>query len=90
MSIPRKAKRDKNEPEIINTLIHAGASVERLSLPNVPDLLVGFRGNNYLMEVKSLNGSLKTDQATWHQAWHGQVIVVRSPYQALQVIGAID
>jgi len=45
-------KRDKNEPAIIDALIEAGAHVTQLGDFGVPDLLVGFRGKTFLLEVK--------------------------------------
>jgi hypothetical protein len=57
----------------------------------VPDLLVGFRGQNFLLELK--DGSkrpserkLTDDQQEWHQQWRGQVAVVESVDEALRLI----
>jgi len=44
--------RDKNEREIVEALVVAGASVTRLNATGVPDLLVGYQGTTYLLEVK--------------------------------------
>lgn len=87
--------RDQNEPEVINALRHAGATVITLHTPL--DLLVGYRGVNYLLEVKlplgpmgGENGSTLTPaQMTFFERWHGQACVVRSGLQALAAIGAI-
>lgn len=46
----RAAHRDKSEPAIIKALRAVGATVEQL---HVVDLLVGFRGLNFVLEVKS-------------------------------------
>lgn len=55
-----------------------------------PDLLVGFRGINYLLEVKANDKKkLTDDQLIWHGEWNGVVFVVHSVDQALRVIGAI-
>jgi len=54
-----------------------------------PDLLVAYRGCNYLMEVKTPTGKLKPEQVDWHKNWRGQVATVCSIQQALAVIGAI-
>lgn len=90
MPIPKRARRDENEPEIILALRRAGASVERISMRGVPDLLVGFRGVNYLMEVKTAKGRLDDEQITWHDNWYGQNTIVRTVDDALRIIGAID
>lgn len=44
--------RDKNEPEIIRALRAAGARVTSLNGTGVPDLLVGYKGAMFLLEVK--------------------------------------
>ena len=84
------AKRDKNEPEIVQALRDRGASVTPLSAGGVPDLLVGYRGVNLLFEVKSERGVLTEDQKLWHGSWLGQKKVVRTPEEALVYIEAID
>jgi hypothetical protein len=49
----RAPHRDKAERGIIDALEAVGASVEQLDGEDIPDLLVGFRGENHLLEVKS-------------------------------------
>lgn len=44
--------RDGNEKPIFDALVAAGASVTRLNDDGVPDLLVGFNGQTFLIEVK--------------------------------------
>jgi hypothetical protein len=44
--------RDKNEREIVDALRKAGATVTQLNEKGVPDLLVGYAGRTYLLEVK--------------------------------------
>lgn len=83
----RAAKRDGNERPIIDALRAAGASVEQLSKKGVPDLLVGFQGQTFLMEVKEKKGKLTPDEDTWIAAWKGKVHIARSIEEALGVIG---
>lgn len=91
MSIHRTAaKRDGNEREIIDALKAVGASVQPLSAKGCPDLLVGYRGENILMEVKLPKGKLTDDEQVWHDGWRGQVAIVRTVDDALRAIGAID
>jgi hypothetical protein len=54
-----------------------------------PDILAGFRGVNYLLEIKTRRGKLRVNQVEWHDAWRGQVATVRTIDDALAVIGAI-
>lgn len=84
MSLHRyAAKRDANEREIIKALRQLGAEVYELSSRSIPDLLVGWRGVNYLIEVKSDKGKLTPYQNEFHQTWTGQVAIIRSVDEAV-------
>lgn len=79
------AKRDDNEPEIIAALLELGASVHPLITPI--DLLVGYKGRTWLMEVKNPKGLNRTtpDQERFMSTWlGGEVHIVRSPKDALE------
>ena len=90
MGINRRAtKRDANEPEIIKALREVGATVQTISETNVTDLLVGYQGVNYLIEVKMPKGKLSSGQKDWHLSWDGQVSVARSVDDALSVLGIL-
>lgn len=87
---------DTNQPEIVNALRKVGATVAPTHTlgRGFPDLVVGFRGYNYLLEIK--DGSkppskrkLTPDELKWHEEWNGQVAIVNSIDEALRVIGAI-
>lgn len=95
--------RDANELEIVKALVAVGASVTRLNETGVPDLLVGFRGRTFLLEVKregvrggrrhygglDERGLAKTQQ-DWWERWRGlPPVVVTSPAMALAAIGAV-
>ena len=90
----RRAPRvDANQGTIVAGLRDYGASVESLAGQHrgCPDLLVGFRGRNYLLEVKDgskpPSGQKLTEmQAVWHSIWEGQVAVVASLEEALEVL----
>lgn len=92
MSLNRYAKRrDANEREVIDALLAVGCSV--LQTDGV-DLVVGYRGVNYLIEVK--DGSkpkserkLTKAQLDLRQSWRGQYSVVESVDQALCVISGM-
>jgi len=75
---------DKNHAEIRSALEREGATV----VSDGPlDLLVGYRGANYLLEVKTPTGKLREKQETFIRRWKGQVHVVRSIAEALAVLG---
>lgn len=89
------ARTDANQAEIVEILRWSGATVQPLHQVGggCPDLLVGFRGRNYLLEVK--DGSKKPSaryltpaEIDWHDNWRGQVAIVNSADEALEAIGA--
>lgn len=91
MSINRyNAKRDKNEPEIVKALQAVGALVVRVSGRGVPDTLVIFREQAFLLEIKGEKGTLTEPQVEFFKLV-GRVAnigVVRSIDEALAFIGA--
>lgn len=90
----RAAKVDRNQAEIVQALRKVGASVQSLAAvgEGVPDLLVGWRGMNLLIEVKDGNKppsgrKLTPDQEAWHDAWAGRpVFVVTCVDQAIDIL----
>lgn len=87
----RNARVDANHGVIVAALRQVGASVQDLAKvgKGCPDILVGYRGQNYLMEIKTSKGKATLPQIAWHTFWQGQVVVVRDVDEALHVIGAI-
>jgi len=88
---------DANQISVVKALRSAGASVQSLASigKGCPDLLVGFEGINYLLEVKDgkkppSERKLTDDQVKWMDSWDGEVIVVNSPKEALVEIAAIQ
>lgn len=88
----RAAKVDANQDQIVSALRAAGASVQSLAPigKGCPDILVARAGQMWLMEVKQEKGQTNDLQKRWHIAWCADVHVVRSPDEALRVIGAIQ
>jgi len=89
----RAAKVDANQPDIVAALRKIGATVQPLHAvgQGCPDLLVGWRGMNTVIEVK--DGSkppsarkLTPDQVEWHAEWRGQVTVVETVEQAIEAV----
>ena len=84
---------DANQSEIVADLRKCGASV--LLLHEVgkgcPDILVGFRGRNYLIEIKIKMPGIMLNplQRDWHRLWQGRVAIARTSEEALRIIGAI-
>ena len=89
------SKVDRNQAEIVKALRQAGATVQPLHAvgQGCPDLLVGWRGMNILIEVKDGSKSpsrrkLTGDQVDWHRMWTGQVDVVETVDQAIDLLEA--
>lgn len=89
----RAAKIDANQPDIVAALRKIGAQVVPTHTvgQGFPDLVVGFRGRTVLMEVK--DGSkppsarkLTPDQEVFHRAWTGEIVVIESIQQAIEVL----
>ncbi len=92
----RASKVDRNQPEIVAALRRAGATVQSLHTVGAgcPDLLVGFRGANFLIEVKDWQAArsdreLNPAQVEWHGGWKGAVCKVETIDAALAVIGLL-
>jgi len=88
--------RDGNEKPIVSALRKIGASVYRLDKPC--DLLVGYRGRNFLLEVKlplgprggTTHSHLNDWQKDFDRTWRGQFAVVRSPEEAIALVSFSD
>ena len=90
----RAARVDDNQAELVKQLRKAGATVQHLHTQGrgCPDLLVGWRGLNLLFEVKDPNKPpsarlLTDDEREWHAKWRGQVHVIETAEEALEVMG---
>jgi hypothetical protein len=88
-----RGKVDRNQPAIVRALRNAGASVQSLADigEGCADLLVGFRGVNFVMEVKDgeapLNKQRLNDaEKVWHANWRGSVQVVHSVEEAVSAL----
>lgn len=92
----RAARTDANQPDIVAALRKIGATVQPLHAvgQGCPDLLAGYQGQNFLIEVKDgakppSARKLTSDQVEWHAGWKGQVVVVESVSDALRVVASI-
>jgi hypothetical protein len=89
------AKTDANQAEIVAALRQCGATVQTLHTVRhgCPDLLVGYKGQNLLIEVKdgakpTSERRLTPDQERWHAGWRGCVYVVDDVTGAIALVGA--
>jgi hypothetical protein len=83
------ARVDKNQADIVEALRKAGAYVWIIGLP--VDLLVGYKGHTFLVEVK--NGPRKrltALQADFFESWGGGTLArIDGPDGALRIIGVL-
>jgi len=86
-------KVDQNQKVIVAALRDVGCTVQLLHTVGrgCPDIIAGTHGVNYLIEIK--NGELSPsrqkltpDEQGWHNLWRGQVDVVNSIEQALNLV----
>lgn len=92
--MPKFAARiDANQPEVVKDLRAFGCSVQHLHTVGrgCPDILVGFRGKNWLFELKDpakppSRRRLTPDEEEWHRKWSGQVHVIHSAEEAMEIM----
>lgn len=75
---------DANQAGIVEAWRRAGASVALIGRPL--DALVGWRGMNFLCEIKTPKGALRRTQAEFMKQWRGQAIIIRSVEDALRLL----
>lgn len=85
---------DNNQAKIVQALRKADCTVQHLHKlgKGTSDLLVGYAGQNYLLEIKDgkkplSKRKLTPDEELWHRQWRGQVAIVSSAGEALGVLG---
>ena len=87
---------DANQADIVKALRAVGCNVAVTSQMGggFPDIVVGFRGRLFLMEVK--DGSLPPSarkltkpEQVFHAKWAGYVHIINSIDEALQLIGVM-
>jgi hypothetical protein len=83
------ARVDKNQEEIVSALRAVGAYVWIIGLP--VDLLVGYKGHTFLVEVKDGSKKRLTKlQEDFFNNWSGSTLArVDSPEAALRMIGVV-
>ena len=89
----RAARTDNNHAAIVKAFRQIGATVQNLHAVGggCPDVLVGFRGVNVLVEIKdgakaASAQRLTAQQFEWHATWAGQVCIVNSIEDAVKAV----
>lgn len=91
----RAARVDDNQAVIVAALRAVGASVTPVHMvgKGFPDVVCGYLGVNYLIEIKDGDKPpsarrLTPAEADWHRDWRGSAHVVCNVSEALAAIGA--
>ena len=79
------ARIDSNQPDIVKSFRKLGCSVQHTHMvgDGCPDIVVGFQGKNYMIEIKDGDKSpskrrLTDDEQKWHDEWKGSVHIIES------------
>lgn len=92
-----RAKRvDDNQKRIVDELRKIpGVTVSHTHMigQGFPDIVVGCKGRNYLFEIKNPRQPkskrvLTPDEVSWHDGWTGQVDIVETVYDIINIIYA--
>lgn len=91
----RIARTDANQKPIVEGLREIGASVAITSQlgTGFPDIVVGYKGRNYLIEIKDgdkppSQRKLTEDEVDFENKWRGQYAIAESLADAYVIIGA--
>lgn len=92
----RAKKVDSNQPTIVKQLRQIpGISVAHTHIvgEGFTDLVIGYRGKNFLCEVKDPEKSpsrrkLTPDEEKFHASWTGQIAVVETITDILKIINS--
>ena len=96
MTPRRRARIDSNQPQIVKALRKVGAEVTITSALGCgfPDIVVSFRSNWYMVEIKDGDKvpsaqKLTPEEAEWHSKQMAPVFVVNSVESALAMLDTI-
>lgn len=86
-----RARTDENQRQIVGALRRMGASVLHLHQlgHGAPDIVIGYRGINLLVEIKHQRGKLTEDEQTFADTWRGNVAIVRDVDEAIKLLSAL-
>jgi len=82
----RAAKVDANQPEIVKALRAINGVTVELGMD---DLLIGYKGANYWIELKEVGKEkqIKPHQAMLAEKWKGQYLITSSLDEILELMG---
>ena len=81
----RAGRTDGNQQQLVKELRDIGCSVAVTSMlgKGFPDIVVGYRGKNYLIEIKDPDKppsqrKLTPDEVKFQESWRGQYAVIHN------------
>ena len=87
---------DANHNELVKIARDMGASVQSLAAvgKGCPDLLIGYKGRNLLVEIKDGRKSpshryLTISESAWHEGWAGEAYVILSTDQMIKLLQSV-
>ena len=88
---------DNNQKDVVKALRKIGCSVFPAHMVGhgFPDIVVGYRGRNYLLEIKDgtkppSRKKLTTDEKLFHFGWRGEVAIVYSVDEAIAYVTRVQ
>jgi hypothetical protein len=92
----RAARTDVNQTQLVKALRQMGATVAITSSlgKGFPDLTIGYKGLNILIEVKDgtkppSHQKLTPDETEFHSTWRGNVVTINSIDGAIKLLEGI-
>ena len=89
----RAARIDGNQNQVVKELRQMGCSVAISSAigKGFPDIVVGYNGRNYLLELKDpaqppSARKLTPDEKVWHDKWRGSVHIILTAQEAMDMM----
>ncbi len=79
---------DENQRVIVTALRQFGASVWVTSDSGhgAPDIVCGYHGRSYPMEIKTWHGKLTKAERDWFDRWEGDYYIVHTFEEAIAII----
>ena len=87
-----RKRTDENQKDIVNSLREFGCSVKVVSdTRGFVDIVAGYRGINFLFEIKNPNmplskQALTPDEQRFHDSWLGSVYIITSSDEAIDIM----
>jgi len=89
----KRGRVDGNQKQITKELRLNGATVAILSNVGggVPDIAVGYKGHNFLFEIKDgaqppSKRKLTADEGAWFEMWKGNCQIITTSEQAFEIM----